>query len=131
MPPVRATYLTWGEDQQSDETRKFIEDAGVLLTVRDIGERPLTEHELDSLIKHMDPRHFLNVMSEAYTKHGLEKAMPERHELLKLMAEDHTLLRRPIIYTARLVTVGSDRNALTHMLQISANGNGVAAVAVE
>ncbi|MBD3402925.1 hypothetical protein GF420_08510 [candidate division GN15 bacterium] len=123
MPPKRAKFLTYGSDAMCAETRQFIEDAGVLLEVRDIEEKPLSEEEIDRLIRHIDPRHFLNVVSPTYEKHGFDKQLPDRPEMIKLIAEDHTLLRRPIIETARLVTVGCDKKSISQMLQISMNGN--------
>lgn len=123
MPPKRAKFLTYGDDALCAETKKFIEDAGVLLEIRDIEQQPLTFNEIDKLIKHIDPSHFLNVLSESFDKHGLDKQLPPRHELINLMVEDHTLLRRPIIQSARLITVGCDKKNIALMLQISPNGN--------
>lgn len=122
MPPKRAKFLTYGDDALCAETKKFIEDAGILLEIRDIEQQPLTFNEIDKLIKHIDPRHFLNVLSPSFDKHGLDERLPARHELIEMMVEDHTLLRRPIIQSARLVTVGCDKKSISLMLQISPNG---------
>ena len=58
MALKRAEYLTYGYDELCVEMRKFIENAGILLDVRDIAEKPLSEEELTRLIGHlqiMDP----------------------------------------------------------------------------
>ena len=123
MAPKRAQFLTYGDDERCHDTRRFIEDAGVMLDVRDIAEDPLSVHELDRLIGYWDISHFLNRMSDAYTKHGLDKKLPDRDELLDLIAKDHTLLRIPIVKSARLMTVGCDRAKISEMLQISHNGD--------
>ncbi len=123
MPPKRAKFLTYGEDATCAETKKFIEDAGVMLEIRDIVQQPLSYDEVDRLIKHMDPSHFLNYMSPSYEKHGLDEKMPDRPTLIGLIVEDPTLLRRPIIQSSRLVTVGCDKKNIALMLQIGMNGN--------
>jgi arsenate reductase-like glutaredoxin family protein len=122
MPPKRATYLTYGNDERCAETRKLIEDAGVVLNVRDISEQPLSERELAELIGHLHISHFLNKMSESYSKHHLDRATPDREEVIKLIAADHTLLRRPIVKSSRLVYIGCDKRKISEMLQIGANG---------
>jgi arsenate reductase-like glutaredoxin family protein len=124
MPLKRAEFISYGNDTQCEQTQKYIEDAGILLNIRDIGKTPLSEIEIDRLIGHFNLQHFLNPLSAAYKKHGLDKQLPEREEIIRLIAEDHTLLRRPIIRTGRLVTVGCDKKSISDMLQLHANGNG-------
>jgi arsenate reductase-like glutaredoxin family protein len=122
MAPKRALYLTYGNDGLCSETKKFIEDAGVLLEVRDIGKDPLSEEELTKLIGHLEITHFLNTLSESYTKYRLDKNLPSRDQIIKLMAKDHTLLRRPIVKSARLLTIGCDKRKIADMLQIKTDG---------
>lgn len=122
MPPKRATYLSYGNDERCAETLKYIEDSGVVLSVRDIRERPLTERELIALIGNLQVSHFLNKMSESYSKHNLDQPAMERNEVIKLMASDHTLLRCPIIKSSRLLYIGCDKRKIAEMLQIGANG---------
>ncbi len=122
MAPRRAIYMTYGNDGYCSEARKFIEDAGVLLDVRDLGEKPLTEEELSQLVGHLEITHFLNTLSESYSKYRLDKRLPERHQIIKLMAQDYTLLKRPIVRSARLVTVGCDKRKIAEMLQINPDG---------
>lgn len=122
MPLKRATYLTWGEDEQCAETKKFIENAGVILDVRDLAKQPLTAGEVDRLIGHVNIDHFLNPMSKTYIKLEMDKKTPAREEMIKLIAEDYTLLRRPIIRNNRLFLIGCDKRKIAEMLQISPNG---------
>ncbi|HWR83386.1 MAG TPA: ArsC/Spx/MgsR family protein [Candidatus Deferrimicrobium sp.] len=122
MAPKRAQYLTYGEDDICAETRKFIEGAGVLLDVRDMSKHPLSEYELSTLIGHMEITHFLNPLSDSYEKFRLDKHLPSREDIIRLMAKDHTLIRRPIIRAARLITVGCDKRKISEMLQIGPDG---------
>ncbi|MDH4156777.1 MAG: hypothetical protein OEW00_05830 [candidate division Zixibacteria bacterium] len=123
MAPKRAAFFSYGSDEKTDETRKYIEGAGVLLDVRDISKNPLSEGELTALLGYLDIRHFLNNLSESYAKHNLDQRLMARKDIIKLMAGDYTLIRRPIIRTARLLTVGCDRKKISEMLQISDNGS--------
>jgi arsenate reductase-like glutaredoxin family protein len=123
MAPKRAKYITYGNDERCLEIRKFVEDAGVVLDIRDIEKMPLSERELEGLLEHFDLNYFLNQASPSYKKHGWDKRMPERGEFVKSVIEDHTLLRRPIIRTARLMTVGCDKKKIAQMLQIPRDRN--------
>jgi len=123
MALKRATFFSYGTDEQCMETQKFIEDAGILLDIRDISKDPLSERELSNLIGYLDVSHFLNSLSSSYTKNGLDKKPLDRESVIKLMAEDYTLIRRPIIKSTRLVTVGCDKKKIAVMLQMNSNGN--------
>lgn len=121
----RATFFTHKTDDKCNEIQKFVEDAGVILDVRDIEKNPLTYEELEQLIGYLNINHFLNNFSDAYTKYKLDKSLPTREEVIKLMARNHNLLRRPIVKTARLMTVGCNKRKIAEMLQINYNGNNI------
>ena len=106
MPLKRAQFISYGNDTKCEEIRNFIEKAGIVLDIRDIEKQPLTDFEIDRIVGHFDLRHFLNPLSRAYSKHHMDDSLPSREEIIKLIAEDHTLLRRPIISTGRLITIG-------------------------
>jgi arsenate reductase-like glutaredoxin family protein len=122
MAPRRAKFISYGTDQQCDETKRFIEDSGILLDVREIDKDPFTVRELENLMGHLSVSHFLNTVAASYTKHGLDKRLPDRQDIIKLMVSDHTLIRRPIIKAARLITVGCDKKKISQMLQLNSNG---------
>jgi len=122
MPPKRATFISYGEDESCTQTRKFIEDSGVLLTFRDLEKRPFSEREVANLVGHLDIRHFLNKASDSYLGKGLDKGLPDRQEVIKMMAVDYTLLRKPIIKASRLITIGCDQKRISELLQLVGNG---------
>jgi len=125
MPQKSATFITYGQDDRCDEVRKFIEDAGVRVNLRDLGQRPFTIEELDQMFGHNPMSYFLNPASSEYTKFGLDRKMPERRELLQIIAQNPGLLRRPIVRNARLLTVGCNKDKIAEMLQINANGEAL------
>lgn len=122
MTLKRVRYVTYDENEQCLDIRRLIEENGIVLDVRDIKKDPLTEHELNALVGHFDIGHFLNPLSDSYKKNGFDKKVPDRAELIKAILKDFTLLRRPIIRTARLFTIGCNKQAITDMLQLNRNG---------
>ena len=122
MAPKRAKFYSYGTDEHCLETRRFIENAGVLLDVRDIEAQPLSEDEINTLFGNLNLKHFLNTLSDGYAKNDLDKATPPREQVIKLMAEDYTLIRRPIIKSTRLITVGCDKERIAEMLHIGPDG---------
>lgn len=122
MAQKRAAFLTYGADPGAGEIRRWIEDAGVILDVRDIEKQPLTEGEIERMIGFLELNHFLNPMSKSYRLIEVNgNGRPDRRKIAKLIADDFTLLRRPIIRTNRLLTIGTDRRKIAEMLQISLN----------
>lgn len=121
MAPRRATFISYGEEEGCAETINFIKDSGVLLTVRDLEKQPFNEQEVMNLVGHLDIRHFLNKSSDSYISNDLDKNLPDRDEVIKMMADDYTLIRRPIIRSARLITIGCDQKRVSEMLQLGVN----------
>lgn len=122
MPSKRVLFLCYGSDDICEETRKFVEETGALVDYRDIEKKPLSEDELSRLIGNLEITHFVNTLSESYAKNGLDKGLPSRAEIIKLMAADYTLIKRPIIKNPRLTTIGFARDKIKDMLQLNSNG---------
>ena len=123
MALKQAKFLSYGSDEQCAEIKKFIEDAGWTLDYRDIEKKPLTEDELWGIVGHLEASHFLNPASDSFEKYQLAENLPERGKLIKMLAQDHTLLKRPIIRTARLLTVGCDKQKISEMLRLNGEMN--------
>lgn len=120
MAPKRAKFYIYGDEERCQAIREFIEQSGVILEVRDLKTKPFTVAELDRLLGYGNLANFLNPMAESYQKNKFDKGLPERDEVLKLIAEDNSMLRRPIVATVRLMTVGCDKEKISEMLQIGA-----------
>lgn len=123
MVPRRAKMFVYGNDDvHCQEVQKFIKDAGILLDVRDVKEIPFTYDELMELIGFLNIDHFLNKASDSYDKLKLGESIPPRTEVIQMIVDDQSLLRHPIVKSARLITVGCDKEKISRMLQIDANG---------
>ena len=102
-----------------EETLQFLEDNGVTVSARDIAKDPLTKNELSSIVGYLNPKHYVNPGSPAFTKNGLDEKLPPREELLEMIEQCPDLLRHPIVVTGRLMTIGSNRRQLVDMLQLN------------
>jgi len=119
MAAKRVKYYTYGDDERCHDIRKFIQEAEVMLDVRDMEKNPLSYDELSALFGHCNINHFLNRAAKSFEKNGLDKKTLPREEILKLMAEDYQLIRRPIVRTSRLFTVGYNKKAINYLLQVN------------
>ena len=54
----------------------------------------------------------------------LDTSPANRQKILELLVEDIGLLRKPIVVSGRLMTMGYDRRKIMDMLQIKDNGKG-------
>lgn len=123
MAQKTATYFGFGEDDQCVEVRNLIEGAGIRLYVRDMKKDPLSSRELGELFGHNPIAYFVNQAAKEFESLGLDKQLPERPEMLEILAANPGLIKQPIIKAARLVTVGCNKENISLMLQINRNGN--------
>lgn len=108
---------------QCEDVKEYLIEQDVNLQVRDIQADPLGRPEISRLLRHFDLKHFLDSDSKTYKKNKIEKLMPERDEIISMMADDNDLLRVPIIVAGRLMTIGCNREKISEMLQIRRNGS--------
>lgn len=111
-------------DSGCKEMQSFLEQQDIILSVRDLNLKPLRFDELGSMIRHLNLDHFLDTNSKAYSKNKLANNLPPRNEVIKLLAEDNDLLKKPIIVAGRLMVVGANLYKVREMLQIKENGSG-------
>lgn len=104
------------KDAYFGDVKGYLEEQEVNLQVHNIGNSPLNQPEISSLVQHFNLQHFLNTKAKSYKKNKLDKSLPERQELIELIAKDNDLLIRPIIVYGRLTAVGYDRHAIKEML---------------
>ena len=105
------------------EVREFLQQQDVRLLIHDIQKNPLNVEEINRLFRHFNLRQFLNSSSKVYSKRRLDSFLPERDELIRMMAEDNDLIKKPVILAGRLMVVGPNRAKIIEMLQIKSNGS--------
>ena len=84
---------------------------GITAEERDLGQKPLTVAELESLIGKRDYLEFLNPRNELYRERDMKTSPPPRAEALKLMSENPNLIRRPILVAGPKILLGFDETA--------------------
>ena len=108
---------------ECDEVKEFLISQEVKLQIRDIEANPLGRYEIIRLLKNFDLKHFLDTDSKVYRRNKIDKSMPERNEIIDMIIENNDLLRVPILIAGRLMTIGSNREKITEMLQIRNNSS--------
>jgi len=105
------------------EIKEFLEQQDLKLLIRDVEIKPLVVDEIAELVRHFNLKHFLDTSSKIYTKKKLDKILPDRREVIQLMADDNNLIKKPIVVVGRLMVVGANRQKVMEMLQIKSNGS--------
>lgn len=82
------------------------------LELRDLAKEPLSVAELDALIGDRDYKLFLNSRNELYRERSMKEKPPSRAEVLKLMAAEPNLIRRPVVIKGGQIVLGYDEEAL-------------------
>ncbi len=121
--PKRVDLYMVPDDPACQEIKEFLQDKEYFLNIRDINERPLNKAELARLIRHLRLEHFIDTSSRLYSKKGLDKEIPDRSEVIDILAENNELLRKPIIVAGRLMVVGPNMHKIKEMLQLPTNGS--------
>ncbi len=111
------------DDPDCTEIKELLEQQDLKLEIRDLSIKPLEADEIAALIRHFDLRHFLNTSSKTYIGKKLDKTIPDRNEIIQLMADDNDLIKKPIIVAGRLMVVGPNRHKIMEMLQLKPNGS--------
>jgi Spx/MgsR family transcriptional regulator len=92
--------------------KAFLEKRKVELDLRDLGKDRMSVEELDKLIGKRDHRVFLNTRNELYRTRKLGENPPSRDEALKMMAEEPSLIRRPVVLRGAEIVLGYDEEGL-------------------
>ena len=111
------------KDSACKEIEEFLQKVDIIVDIRNIDTEPLNYNEVTTLFRHLDLNHFVDVESKAFKKHKLDDGLPAREETLGLMAEDNTLIKKPIVVAGRLMVVGCNIDKISEMLQINPNGS--------
>jgi regulatory protein spx len=101
-----------------------LEGNGVSLKARDLIQSPLRRSELDNILGNHDPKYYLDMTSPSYEQLKLDSSLPPRNELLAMIESHPDLLRHPIIFYGRLMTIGANRRQLITMFHLTVSENG-------
>lgn len=94
------------------KARKFMEDRGFQLSLRDLDKEKLSVAEIEKLIGDRDYRQFLNSRNELYRSRNMKAHPPSREDVIRMMAETPNLIRRPVIISGDRVLLGFDEKSI-------------------
>ena len=118
---TKVTIYSDPNDTHCADVEKFLKNFELDLQVHDIRTAPLNSEQLLGLVKHFDLEHFLNYNFNTTEQNYFEKSSNHRQEIIDLIAKDNRLLRKPIIVSGQLMTVGWNYDSIIEMLQIKDN----------
>lgn len=78
---------------------------------RDLDKQRMSATELDELIGKRDYKEFLNTRNEIYRERKMKDKPPSRAEVIKLMAKEPNLIRRPIVVKGSQIILGFEESA--------------------
>jgi arsenate reductase len=97
-------------------------ELGAELESRDLDKERLSEAELDELIGGRDYKEFLNTRNELYRTRKMKDHPPSRAEVIKLMAQEPNLIRRPVVFRGSQIVLGFDEEAYKKLLRRRLSG---------
>jgi len=96
-----------------ERVRTLLALTGRPVSARDLFAQPLSWDDLKHLAGMAGGvRHLLSTQAAGYRERGLDRSSVSELELLNLMVEDPTLLRRPIVVVDGVVLVGFEGHGL-------------------
>lgn len=107
-----------------EETKAFLEENGVSLNTRDLIQNPLRRDELLTVLGNHDSKYYLDISSPSYEQLKLDSSFPSHNELMAMIESHPDLLRHPIIFYGRLMTIGANRRQLIDMFHLTISKNG-------
>jgi arsenate reductase-like glutaredoxin family protein len=91
---------------------------------RDLARQPLSVEELDVLISDRPIAQFLHSGSALYQERQMDKHLPSRAEAIRLMAEDPSLILRPLVRSGDQVVARPDNDTLAKLAGVVKSGMG-------
>jgi len=98
------------------KAKRFLEEHGALLELRNLDDERLSEKELDELIGNREHVPFLNTRNELYRSRRMKDHPPSRREAIRLMAANPNLIRRPVVVSGKRMALGYDEAAYRDLL---------------
>ncbi|MBI5366650.1 MAG: hypothetical protein HZA54_06410 [Planctomycetes bacterium] len=94
----------------------FLSDLGVSFEERDVIKNPLSAEEVDRLIGAGNPIAYFNPKNPKVKAKGYLQTPPPREEVVKILAADGNLLRRPIVTMGERKVLGWDEKEMKALL---------------
>jgi Spx/MgsR family transcriptional regulator len=93
------------------DTKKWLEEKDIPYTFVDVKKEPLTLDEIHDLEFKVGLDVLLNTRGSTYRRLGLKDKDLKKEELLALMEENQSMIKRPVLIFENSVLVGYDESA--------------------
>jgi len=117
MPKAKIQFLQKPNCTTCRKAKEFLEKHGAELELRNLDTERLSAAELDKLIGDEPHTKFLNTRNELYRTQNMKDHPPSRPEMIKLMAEEPNLIRRPVVIRGSQIILGYDEDAYRRILK--------------
>ena len=94
----------------------MLSQQGVEIEERDFFKDPFSEAELEELMTLAPPSELFSWRSPSFRKMNLDKATLEPQDLVRLMAQEPRLIRRPMFRIGDRLIVGGGKKAIDSVL---------------
>ncbi len=105
---AKVTFYWKPKCKTSREVKKFLEDRGHELDLRDLEDYPPPRSLLETHIDAKNVKAYLNTRSTAYREHGLKDDPPTKKGAIELMMRFPGLIKRPISVSGKIAVFGND-----------------------
>ena len=100
------------------KTLKWLDEKGVEFNFRDVKKDPLSDEELHDIVKKLSLETVINKRGTKWRSLGVSDKNFSDQELFDLLAENQTMIKRPVIYRDESVMIGFDEEALSAFLEL-------------
>jgi Spx/MgsR family transcriptional regulator len=97
------------------KARAYMENRGFALHFRNLDKERLSSEELEKLIGDRDHREFLNTRNELYRQKNMKQNPPTRAEAIRMMVDEPSLIRRPVIVAGGRIVLGFDQEKIDNL----------------
>lgn len=84
---------------------------------RDFFKEPFSEEELSDLVRLKPPSEVFSWRSPSFKAMGLEQEILSPEDLVRLMAQEPRLIRRPIVRVGDRLVIGANQKSIEAALQ--------------
>lgn len=100
------------------KTLKWLEEKNIKFIFRDVKKDPLSDEELHDIVRKLSLETVINKRGTKWRSLGVSDKNLNDQDLFNLLAENQTMIKRPVILLDESVLIGFDEEALSAFLEL-------------
>jgi Spx/MgsR family transcriptional regulator len=100
------------------KTLKWLEEKNIEFIFRDVKKDPLSDGELHDIVRKLSLETVINKRGTKWRSLGVSDKNLSDQDLFNLLAENQTMIKRPVILLDESVLIGFDEEALSAFLEL-------------